>query len=112
LKRSSTQKGKFHFKDCSPLGLAPLGSGRGERVPNLTGTCSHFWPDRLGVEGVLPPCSLLGHVTGPRRLQDHSRRAVLLMHAQWVSGCEAASYHSRVPTLKMRASWNTGWPVK
>ncbi|CAI9586314.1 unnamed protein product, partial [Staurois parvus] len=29
-------------------------------------------PRRSEAEGVLPPCSLLGHVTGPRRLQDHS----------------------------------------
>ncbi|CAI9545945.1 unnamed protein product, partial [Staurois parvus] len=29
-------------------------------------------PRRSETKGVLPPCSLLGHVTGPRRLQDHS----------------------------------------
>ncbi|CAI9606203.1 unnamed protein product, partial [Staurois parvus] len=34
------------------------------------------------------------------------------MHAQWVPGCEAARCHSRVPTLKMPASWNPGRPVK
>ncbi|CAI9606367.1 unnamed protein product, partial [Staurois parvus] len=39
-------------------------------------TRSHFWSDRLGDRkrrvSSLPSCSLLGHVTGPRRLQDHS----------------------------------------
>ncbi|CAI9538670.1 unnamed protein product, partial [Staurois parvus] len=83
---------------------------------NLTGTCSHFRSDRLGDRkrkvSFLPSCSLLGHVTGPRRLQDHSGGAALLVHAQWVPGCEAASYHSRVPTLKMQASWNPGRLVK
>ncbi|CAI9578758.1 unnamed protein product, partial [Staurois parvus] len=39
-------------------------------------------PRRLEAEGVLPPCSLLGCVTGPRRLQDHSWSRVLLTHAQ------------------------------
>ncbi|CAI9595652.1 unnamed protein product, partial [Staurois parvus] len=66
------------------------------------GTCqiqvtrSHFRSDRLGDRkwkvSSLTPCSLLGHVTGPRRLQDHSRSAALLTHAQWVASCEAASY--------------------
>ncbi|CAI9576690.1 unnamed protein product, partial [Staurois parvus] len=78
----------------------------GERVPEID-----RYPLPLlfqsETEGVLPPCSLLVHVTGPRRLQDHSQSAVLLTHEQWVPGCEAASYHSRVPTLKMPASWNT-----
>ncbi|CAI9547847.1 unnamed protein product, partial [Staurois parvus] len=57
---------------------------------------------------------------GPRRLQDHSGTAMLLSHAQWVPGSEAASCHSRVPTLKMpaprerrqpvkRAAWDTPW---
>ncbi|CAI9544200.1 unnamed protein product, partial [Staurois parvus] len=48
------------------------GAGSGYR--NLTGTRSHFRSNRLGDRKVsfLPPCSLLGHVTGPRRLQDHS----------------------------------------
>ncbi|CAI9605479.1 unnamed protein product, partial [Staurois parvus] len=64
------------------------------------------------MEGVLHPCSLLGYVRGPRRLQDHSGSAALLVHAQWVPGCEAASYHSQVPTLKMPSSWNTGQLVK
>ncbi|CAI9614869.1 unnamed protein product, partial [Staurois parvus] len=40
------------------------------------------------------------------------KSVVLLVHAQWVPGCEATSCHSRVPTLKMPASWNTGRPVK
>ncbi|CAI9539622.1 unnamed protein product, partial [Staurois parvus] len=31
LKRSSTQKGKFHFKDCSPLRIGTFG----ERVPEF-----------------------------------------------------------------------------
>ncbi|CAI9622175.1 unnamed protein product, partial [Staurois parvus] len=60
----------------------------------------------------LPPCSLLGHVTGPRRLQDHSESAALLAHVQWAPGCEAASCHSQVPTLNIPASWNTGQLVK
>ncbi|CAI9536254.1 unnamed protein product, partial [Staurois parvus] len=34
------------------------------------------------------------------------------MHAQWVPGCEAASFHNQVPTVKMLASWNTGRPLK
>ncbi|CAI9562790.1 unnamed protein product, partial [Staurois parvus] len=70
----------------------PIGSGR----------CPPF----------LPPRSLLGHVTGPRRLQDYSGSAVLLPHAQWVPSCEAASYHSRVPTLKMPAPKERRRPVK
>ncbi|CAI9582498.1 unnamed protein product, partial [Staurois parvus] len=53
--------------------------------PNLTGTHSHFRSDCPGNRkrkvSSLPPCSLLGHVTGPRRLQDHSRSAVLLAYA-------------------------------
>ncbi|CAI9624464.1 unnamed protein product, partial [Staurois parvus] len=68
--------------------------------------------DRKQKVSSLPPCSLLGHVTGPGRLQDHSSSTALLAHAQWVPGCEAASCHSRVPTLKMPASWNTRRPVK
>ncbi|CAI9547142.1 unnamed protein product, partial [Staurois parvus] len=66
----------------------------------------------MEAEGVLPPCSLFGHMTGPRRLQDHSGSAALLAHAQWVPDCEAASCHRQVPTLKMLASWNIGRPVK
>ncbi|CAI9566969.1 unnamed protein product [Staurois parvus] len=63
--------------------------------PNLTGIRSHFRCDCIS------PRSLLGHVTGPRRLQDHSQSAALRTHAQWAPSCEAASYYSRVPTLKM-----------
>ncbi|CAI9611552.1 unnamed protein product, partial [Staurois parvus] len=41
-----------------------------------SGTRSHFRSDHLGDRkrkvSSLPSCSLLGHVTGPRRLQDHS----------------------------------------
>ncbi|CAI9570017.1 unnamed protein product, partial [Staurois parvus] len=48
----------------------------GSGYPNLTGTHSHFRSDRLGDRkrkvSSLPLCSLVGHVTGPRRLQDHS----------------------------------------
>ncbi|CAI9537914.1 unnamed protein product, partial [Staurois parvus] len=44
---------------------------------SYSGTRSHFRSDHLGnrkqkVSSPLPPCSLVGHVTGPRRLQDHS----------------------------------------
>ncbi|CAI9549442.1 unnamed protein product, partial [Staurois parvus] len=44
---------------------------------NLTGTRSHFCCDHLRdrkrkLSSPLPPHSLLGHMTGPRRLQDHS----------------------------------------
>ncbi|CAI9541375.1 unnamed protein product, partial [Staurois parvus] len=48
-----------------------------------------------------PPRSLLGLMTGPRRLRGHSQSAAVLAHVQWAPGCEAASCHSRVPTLKM-----------
>ncbi|CAI9572214.1 unnamed protein product, partial [Staurois parvus] len=46
-KRSSTQKGKFHFKASSRApcyGLAPLES----EYLILTGTCSHLRCDHLG----------------------------------------------------------------
>ncbi|CAI9602887.1 unnamed protein product [Staurois parvus] len=66
----------------------------GSRYLNLTGTRSHF-------RGVVLPPHLLRHVTGPRRLPDHSQSAAHLAHAQWAPGCEAATCHSRVPTLKM-----------
>ncbi|CAI9600193.1 unnamed protein product [Staurois parvus] len=42
-------------------------------------------------------------MTGPKRLQGHSQGASLLVHVQWAPGWEAASCHSRVPTLKMPA---------
>ncbi|CAI9624369.1 unnamed protein product, partial [Staurois parvus] len=45
----------------------------------------------------LPPRNLLGHVTGPRRRQDHSQHTALLAHVK----CEATSCHSQVPMLKM-----------
>ncbi|CAI9595731.1 unnamed protein product [Staurois parvus] len=48
-----------------------------------------------------PPCSLVGHVTGPTRLREHSQSSALLDHVQWAPGCEAASCHSLVPTMKM-----------
>ncbi|CAI9566270.1 unnamed protein product, partial [Staurois parvus] len=51
-------------------------------------------------------------MTGPRRLQDHSGSAAILAHAQWVPYCEAASCHSRVPTLKMPAPMERRRPVK
>ncbi|CAI9585564.1 unnamed protein product, partial [Staurois parvus] len=73
-------------RDCRPLGSGYL---------NLTGTHSHFCYDRLGDRkrkfSSLPPRSLLGHMTGPRRLWDHSQSAALLAHVQWALGCEAAS---------------------
>ncbi|CAI9604763.1 unnamed protein product, partial [Staurois parvus] len=45
----------------------------GSRYQNLTGTRSHFCCDCLGdqkrkLSSPFPPRSLLGHVTGPRRL--------------------------------------------
>ncbi|CAI9606576.1 unnamed protein product, partial [Staurois parvus] len=46
-----------------------------ERVPVKFGYPLPFpvrSPRQSETEGVLLPCSLLGHVTGPRRLQDHS----------------------------------------
>ncbi|CAI9617921.1 unnamed protein product, partial [Staurois parvus] len=79
------------------------------------GTHSHFRCDRLGdrkrkLSSPLPPSSLLEYVTGPRRLQDHSECSVLLVHAQWAPCYEAASCHSRVPTLKMPApGTKDGW---
>ncbi|CAI9599870.1 unnamed protein product, partial [Staurois parvus] len=83
------------FKDWHLWGAG--GSG----YPNLTGTRSHLRSDCLGdwkrKVSSLPPCSLLGHVTGPRILQDHSRSTALLAHAQQVPGCEAASYRSGCP---------------
>ncbi|CAI9621181.1 unnamed protein product, partial [Staurois parvus] len=90
----------------SPLRIGTFGGRGRERLPEFD---KYLFPlllrsPRLSeVEGVLPPPSrsLFGHVTGPRRLQDHSGSAALLMHAQWVPGCEAASCHIRVPTLKM-----------
>ncbi|CAI9593501.1 unnamed protein product, partial [Staurois parvus] len=63
-------------------------------------------PKAIGSRSCPPPLSprsLLGHMTGTRRLRDHSQSAVILAHAQWVPGCEAASCHSRVPSLKMPA---------
>ncbi|CAI9557231.1 unnamed protein product, partial [Staurois parvus] len=44
LKWSSTQKGKFRFKDWHLWGAG----GRGSGYPNLTGTRSHFRSDCLG----------------------------------------------------------------
>ncbi|CAI9616389.1 unnamed protein product, partial [Staurois parvus] len=77
--------------------LQTFGEQKGRNgYPNLSGTRSHF-------HGVMLPPHLLGHVTGPRRLPDHSQSEALLAHAQWALGCEAASYHSRVPTLQMPA---------
>ncbi|CAI9571025.1 unnamed protein product, partial [Staurois parvus] len=79
---------------------------RASVYPKLTGTRSHVCCDHLGQgsESCPPPllpCSLLGHVTGPRRLRDYSKSAALLAHVQRAPGCEAASCHSWVPTLKM-----------
>ncbi|CAI9590578.1 unnamed protein product [Staurois parvus] len=49
-------------------------------------------------------------MTGPRTLRGHSQRAALLAHAQWAPGCQAASCHSLVPTLKMPAPGREdGW---
>ncbi|CAI9587153.1 unnamed protein product, partial [Staurois parvus] len=86
--------------------IGTFGEWEESRYPKLTGTRSHFRCDCLGdrkrkMSSPLPPHSLLGHVTGPRRLRGHSGSAALLMHAQWAPGSEAASCHSRVPTLKM-----------
>ncbi|CAI9550933.1 unnamed protein product [Staurois parvus] len=67
-------------RDCRPLGRG------GSRYPNFADTSSHFLLPRF-----------LGHVTGPKRLPDHSQSAALLVHVQWAPGCEAASCHSRVP---------------
>ncbi|CAI9614211.1 unnamed protein product, partial [Staurois parvus] len=58
-------------KDCSLLRIGTFG----ERVPKFDRYPLPILvrsPRRLEMEGVLPPCSVLGHVTGPRRLQDHS----------------------------------------
>ncbi|CAI9606371.1 unnamed protein product, partial [Staurois parvus] len=50
------------------------------------GTHSHFRCDHLGDWKrklySLPPRSLVGHVTGPRRLWGHSGSAALLVYAQ------------------------------
>ncbi|CAI9540748.1 unnamed protein product, partial [Staurois parvus] len=79
-----------------------------------SGTCSQFRCDHLGrsCPPTLTSRSLVEHVADPTRLRDHSGSAALLAHVQWAPGCDAASCHSRVPTLKMPASWNTGRPVK
>ncbi|CAI9624038.1 unnamed protein product [Staurois parvus] len=58
--------------------------GRGSGYPNLTGTRSHFC-------GVVLPLHFLGHVTGPRRLPDHSQSAVLLAHEQWAMKPQAVT---------------------
>ncbi|CAI9605003.1 unnamed protein product, partial [Staurois parvus] len=71
--------------------------GEGGRYLNLTGTHSHF----RRVVPPPPPCSLVGHVTDPTRLQGHSQSTALLANVQWAPGCETTSCHSRVPTLKM-----------
>lgn len=57
----------------------------------------------------LPVHSLLGHVTGPRRLRDHSQSTTQLAHAQWQADCEVARSHIRLPILKMPApgTWRT-----
>ncbi|CAI9549797.1 unnamed protein product [Staurois parvus] len=80
--------------DCGHLGRGRGGSW----YLNLTGTRSHF-------RGVVLPPHLLGHVTGPRRLPDHSQSSALLAHAQWALDFEATSCHSHVPTLKMSVPW-------
>ncbi|CAI9584340.1 unnamed protein product, partial [Staurois parvus] len=60
---------------CSPLRIGTFGEWGGgvpefDRYPLPLPVRS---PRRSKAEGVLlPPCSLLGHMTGPRRLQDHS----------------------------------------
>ncbi|CAI9576176.1 unnamed protein product, partial [Staurois parvus] len=89
---------------------SPLRIGTFEErgYPNLTGTRSHFRCDRLEdrkrkLSPPLSPHSLLGHMTGPRRLWGHSQSVALLAHVQWALSCEAASCHSRVLTLKMPA---------
>ncbi|CAI9614322.1 unnamed protein product, partial [Staurois parvus] len=59
-----------------------------------SGTRSHFLCDHQGdrkrkSSSPLPPRSLLGHMTGPRRLRGHSQSAALLaMKPQAVTaGC-------------------------
>ncbi|CAI9547668.1 unnamed protein product, partial [Staurois parvus] len=73
-----------------------------------SGTHSHYSCDNLGdrkrkLSSPLPLRTFLGHMTGPQRLHGHSGSTALLAHVQWAPGCEAASCHSRVPTLKMPA---------
>ncbi|CAI9540824.1 unnamed protein product, partial [Staurois parvus] len=64
----------------SPLRIGTFGERGGDW--RMTGTCSHFRSDWKQKVSFLPLCSLLGHVTGPRRLQDHSSSTALLAHAQ------------------------------
>ncbi|CAI9574071.1 unnamed protein product, partial [Staurois parvus] len=61
---------------CPPLPIKDwhLWEWGGSGYSNLTGTRSHFRCDRLGdwkrkLSSPLPPRSLLGHVTGPKRLR-------------------------------------------
>ncbi|CAI9592201.1 unnamed protein product, partial [Staurois parvus] len=101
-------KGKHRLCPRFPL---RIGNFVEQGYLKLTGTrspLSQQSPRLSEVEVVLPPHCLLGHVTGPRSLQDHSQSAALLAHAQWAPGCEAASCHSRVPTLKMPGR-EDGW---
>ncbi|CAI9557052.1 unnamed protein product, partial [Staurois parvus] len=105
-------KAELHPKGEVPLYRlvphSPLRIGTfGELVPEIDSyplPLSLRLPRRSEAEVVLlPPRSLVGHVTGPRRRRGHSGSAAILTHAQWAPVCEAASCHSRVPTLKMPA---------
>ncbi|CAI9536378.1 unnamed protein product, partial [Staurois parvus] len=63
-----------------------LWGGGGSRYLSNSGTHSHVRCDRLGdwkwKSSSPPHRSLLGCMTGPRRLQDHSQSAALLGHVQ------------------------------
>ncbi|CAI9556818.1 unnamed protein product, partial [Staurois parvus] len=60
-------------------------------------------PKRSEVKVVLslPSPQSSGTRDRSQKTTGHSQSAALLMHVQWAPGCEAASGHSRVPTLKM-----------
>lgn len=100
LKLNFTQKRKLRFFSSPIFGMSFFGGG--EQVPDFD-----RYPLPLLVRSLRRSKwkfgPLFSHVTGPRRLQDHSRGAAWLTHVQWAAGCEAPRSHSRLPTVKMPA---------
>lgn len=45
-------------------------------------------------------CSLLGYVTGPKRLWDYLQSTAQFVHTQWEASCEATGSHSWLPPTK------------
>lgn len=103
LKWSSAQKGKFHFNQTSlpPLPHLACYFFVGERVTSFDRCLLTL---SLGSPLPLPPCSLLGHIIGPRRLVDHSGGAALPVYVQWACGFKVASCYSWLPTVEIPAS--------